>query len=158
MAMERDPAIFAMLKDPFLLGGAPVGGPRDEDADVRCAAPLLESAHLSPWTTVFMMAELNTRTVRRSNALTKEYGGNSYGTEFGYRERLLVGSAAEAEKMARPSPPVSKREEMRDAGRLPRQGEGPSVEQRAKSSFRFFFVGEAESSGRKLVTSIRCHY
>ena len=67
---------------------------------------------------------------------------------------MVLGDNEElARKLARGSPPAEKREEMREAGRLPKQGEGPSAEKRAKSFFKMMFLGESES-GKKLVTSI----
>lgn len=191
MEMERNPGVFAQLKDPFLLGGRPPHPPRKEDADITEAAPLASSLRHQgegaaaaaadsgaaatngsasggndgggAWTSVFMMAELNTRTVRRSHSLYQGlddsgactgHAGTGYGSEFGYSERVLCRSEDEARKMARPPPPISKREAMRSEGRLPKQGEGPSSEQRAKSKFKFFFVGEGEESGRRVVTTV----
>jgi short subunit dehydrogenase-like uncharacterized protein len=190
MEMERNLEVFAQLKDPFLLGGRPPHPPRQEDADITEAAPLASSLRhqregaaaaavseaaaartvgsaiggdddgSGAWTSVFMMAELNTRTVRRSHSLYQGLDdggagtGHGYGSEFGYNERVLCRSEEEARKMARPPPPISKREAMRSEGRLPKQGEGPSPEQRAKSKFKFFFVGEGEESGRRVVTTV----
>ena len=154
MAMERDPELLAQMQDPFLLGGGRKPGlPRSEDRDVARAEPFAAAAE-SPtaWTAPFMMAELNTRTVRRSNALFEEHGA-PYGDDFGYSERMLVWDESTAAKLARPSPPVAKREEMVRAGRLPKQGEGPSEAERAKSWFKFVFEGTAED-GRILVSSV----
>ena len=151
MVMERNPHFRAQMNDPFLLGGIIHGGVRPEDEDIGTVLPMkacpFESDGIVAWTAPFMMAKLNTRTVRRSNALI------GYGERFNYSEKMIVSDAADAAKLAKASPPVTKREAMRNEGRLPRQGEGPSAAQRAKGWFKFIFVGEAED-GRKLVTSV----
>jgi short subunit dehydrogenase-like uncharacterized protein len=149
MDMERNPELHAMLKNPFLLGGETAGGPRLEDEDVCTVASIGGGAFTAP----FMMAELNTRQVRRSSALF-EAAGAPYGAAFCYREQMLVGNEKVAAKLANPVPPVHKREAMREQGRLPKPGEGPSAEERAKSRFKFYFVGQAATSGRRLVTSV----
>jgi len=145
--MEKQPDVFARMLDPFLLGGRPEGGARPEDADATDAAAVAEGA----WAAPFMMASLNTRVVRRTSGLLGPSHG--YAPAFGYSERMLVGDRETAERLAKPKPPVSKREAMRDAGRLPKPGEGPSREERAKSWFRFLLVAEA-ASGKRFVTSV----
>ena len=175
LGMERDPTLFAQMQDPFLLGGRVGAPPREEDLDVKAAAPFdvggdADDTAPSAWTAPFMMAELNTRVVRRSSALFREFApppsssssssaaaaaaaSSSYGDAFGYSERMLVADEAAAMKLARPSPPVEKREEMVKQGRLPKQGEGPSEAERAKGWFKFVFKGTAED-GRSVVTSV----
>ena len=165
MEMERRPELKAMLRNPFLLGGEPPTGTRDCDADVTAAEPLGARFGTVPdaWTAPFMMASLNTRVVRRSNCLFSAVPpgvsapgtpGEGYGAGFRYRERFLVSNEGEAQKLAKPIPPVAKREEMRAAGRLPKPGEGPSAKERAKSAFHFVFVGTAAESGKMLATSV----
>jgi short subunit dehydrogenase-like uncharacterized protein len=146
--MEKQPEVFAQMNDPFLLGGRPAGGARPEDADATEASPV---AGGQAWAAPFMMASLNTRVVRRTASLLGPAQG--YAPCFAYSERHLVGDQATAERLAKPLPPVSKRESLRDAGRLPKPGEGPSREERSKSWFRFLLVAES-TSGKRFVTSV----
>lgn len=61
-----------------------------------------------------------------------------------------------AMKMARAADaPADKRRLLVDKGRLPKPGEGPSAEQRAKSWFKFIFVAEPEGlPAKRLVGSV----
>jgi short subunit dehydrogenase-like uncharacterized protein len=161
MNMEKDPEIFAQLRNPFLLGSTRANI-REEDKDVREALNMSsidlpwidKKANNTPnaWTGPFMMAEINTRVVRRSHLLFSEHG-EGYGPEFGYSERMLVPKESLAIKLAAPMPPIEKRDEMRKQGRLPKPGEGPSKEERDKSSFKFYLVGES-SSGKILMNTV----
>lgn len=141
--------VLAQLQDPFLLGGAPPGGPRPEDMDQREAVFVPE---LDSWTAPFMMASINTRIVRRSHQLYSE-AGQAYSADFSYNECALAASEKKAQSMARPMPPAAKRLEMVEKGVLPKPGEGPSEELRAKSWFKMTLVGEAED-GQQLVTTV----
>ena len=127
------------LGDPFLLGGEEQrladGRARPEDADV---SDIAWSGDAQSWTAPFMMAGINTRVVRRSASLL------NYGPEFSYNEAALAPSERFAKKLKRQSmTSVEKRKEMREAGFLPKPGEGPDEATRAKSMFKLDFYGEA---------------
>ena len=147
--MGRDfPEAAALAKEPFAMGGGTV--PRAEDMDLQ-AAVFDETAQC--WTMPFMMATINTRVVRRSNAWLH------YGLAFGYQEVAKAPSQEVAEKVAAAEKRSASKEswkmaaKMRDAGKLPKQGEGPSEEVRAKSWFSHDIYAEA-ADGRKLVCRV----
>lgn len=106
------------------------------DADARC------------WTGPFLMAPINTRVVRRSNALR----GFAYGRDFRYSEvmafragvagllRATGFTAAMATAMTACSIPALRRLLQR---RLLAKGEGPSREQRERGSFRIRIRGKS---------------
>lgn len=152
---EATEAVQAERRDPFLLGGAPPGGARPEDAD-PCGASY--EATLDAWCAPFWMSAIDSRVVRRSHQLfrearltaaggaaTGEAGGRGYGRGFGFRERALARDEAVARGLAAPMAEVERRKRLIARGKLPAPGQGPSAEVRARSWFRLFLLGEAES-------------
>jgi short subunit dehydrogenase-like uncharacterized protein len=152
IALDRLPAsVQVERRDPFLLGGAPSGGPRPEDADP--AAARYEAA-LGAWSAPFWMASISTRVVRRSFGLLRETAlDEPYAVDFAYREAALARDEGVARNLATPMAPPEQRQRLIDRGRLPGPGEGPSAEARASSWFRSYFLGES-TDGRRLLTSI----
>ncbi|HSJ99082.1 MAG TPA: saccharopine dehydrogenase, partial [Myxococcota bacterium] len=133
---QRDPSVERLLEDPYALDPAPrVGGPDRPDARGVAWEP-----RLGRWTAPFVMAAINTRVVRRSNAVA----GHPYGRDFRYTERMtlpagpagLPAALAVAGGMALTD--VARRWPLlRRAGArwAPRPGEGPTPEQRARGYF-----------------------
>lgn len=81
---EKDPSIFEILGDPYALNPAEQRqGPDSPDIDHAAFDPI-SGAHIAP----FVMASINTRVVRRSQALR----GRSYGADFQYDEATLTGT------------------------------------------------------------------
>ncbi|MCU0657344.1 MAG: saccharopine dehydrogenase NADP-binding domain-containing protein [Polyangiaceae bacterium] len=134
----RDPSLRRLLADPYSLD--PLGSPKSPPSpDQR--GPVLDP-DLRCWTAPFLMAPVNTRIVRRSNALL----GRAYGPSFVYGESMLTGegtpgrlaaaalsAALVASFGAFAVPPV------RAALRrfvLPAQGDGPSEATREQGFFR----------------------
>ncbi|MEO1450382.1 MAG: saccharopine dehydrogenase NADP-binding domain-containing protein [Bacteroidota bacterium] len=79
----KDPSIFEILGDPYGLN--PEGerhGPDGPDLDHATFDPI-SRAYMAP----FVMASINTRVVRRSQALQ----GRTYGADFRYNEATLTG-------------------------------------------------------------------
>jgi len=137
--IKSDSTKRKLLLDPYSLspdrdaepdfGRQPDMGPPSHDDDI------------GEWLGPFVMAAINTRTVRRSNALQ----GWAYGRGFKYRETMAMGSGpvglAKATALAGglgaltgalAVPPVRKA-----LGRfIPSAGEGPSEEVRAKGFFK----------------------
>lgn len=121
MELARDPAVRALLLDPFALtpGFAgprqpPIHGVRHDDA-------------LGVWLTPFVMASVNTKNVHRSHLLM----GQPYGADFCYDEMLVAGAGdagrAVAEKLATI--------DMVADPNAPKPGEGPSIEEREKGFY-----------------------
>jgi short subunit dehydrogenase-like uncharacterized protein len=79
---ERDPSIRPILDDPYGLN--PAEERRGLDAPERSLPEY--DPDFAGWVTPFLMAAINTKVVRRSNALM----GYPYGREFRYEEGMLV--------------------------------------------------------------------
>jgi short subunit dehydrogenase-like uncharacterized protein len=79
---ERDPTIQSILEDPYALN--PEGERHGPDGPDR-AVPVYDS-DFEAWMAPFVMALINTRVVRRSNALLDF----AYGRDFRYEEGMLM--------------------------------------------------------------------
>ena len=79
---ETDPSIHTILRDPYSLN--PAGAPRGLDGPEKTFPEYDPDFH--GWVAPFVMAEINTKVVRRSNALL----GMRYGTDFRYSEGTLM--------------------------------------------------------------------
>ncbi len=152
----RDRGVRRLLADPFALD--PGGEAHDPDGgDPRSIA---WDPDLRRWTAPFVMAAINTRVVRRTNALL----GYAWGRDFRYREAMsfaagtrgwmraasVTGGVAAAMGVMAVSP-------LRHlaARVLPASGEGPSKERREKSSFTSRFVGVVRGSSERLHATVR---
>jgi len=142
---RRDPATRRLLGDPYALGGS--GPDRGDQRGVRW------EPRLGRWTAPFLMAAINSRIVRRSNAVL----GAPYGREFRYTESMsmpggvkgLVAATGMTAALggfvaATQVPPLRKVLERR----LPAPGEGPSPEQRAAGHFVVRLIAEATDGTR----------
>jgi short subunit dehydrogenase-like uncharacterized protein len=81
-AREQDSSIETIFSDPYALN--PAGAPRGLDGPERLLPEY--DPDFKAWVAPFVMAELNTKVVRRSNALL----GHPYGVEFRYDEGFLM--------------------------------------------------------------------
>ncbi len=153
---RTDPAIRALLADPYALSpdraGEPDLGPEADGGGAR------NEPDLGGWVAPFVMAGFNTRVVRRSNALL----GWAYGRGFRYRELIRFGSGplapAGAWAMAGgiraatgalgfgPTRAVVER-------LLPKAGSGPSERTRRAGSFRVE-VTTRTTTGRRYVATV----
>ena len=137
----RDRSLRKLLADPYALN--PKDAPRGDDVNDQTGA--IYDEDLERWTLPFVMAAINTRVVRRSNALMDQ----RYGEDFRYDEAMLApeGKGAIASKLAAAAmtagtaslaiPPfraLAKRF-------LPSPGEGPSKEVREKGFFDIRIYG-----------------
>lgn len=132
----RDPGVWRVLGDPYGLnpqverkgpdGGDQMGPVFDSDFD--------------QWTGPFVMAAVDTRVVRRTNALL----GYPYGRDFRYDEATLMGAGAAglAKAVGLTAAMGGAMAAMRlaplrrlAASRMPKPGEGPTREQREKGYF-----------------------
>ena len=133
-------------EDPFLVGGEPACGVRDEDGPMARA---YFDAALDTWIGPFGMASVNRRIVYRSNMLL------GYGPQFGYQEVEVCYSEEAARnlvhKASNPTPPEVFIDAI-DRGKLPRPGQGPPVEERARRRFLSTLIATNEAGDEIAVT------
>lgn len=137
-----DPAVRRMLRNPYGLNPEPDAKNPPVDTRVMGWEPLLKMFFVP-----FIMAETNTRVVRRGYALA----GKPWGEDFVYREVMTTpgnvrgaltavgitgGLGAMAAVMSRPS--------LRELAkkRVPQPGQGPSAEARARGHWKVRFLAE----------------
>lgn len=154
--MKSDPKLAELAADEFTLSPDRAREPkRDQASDTVSVA---YDGDLGGWIGPFVMAEHNTRVVRRSNALLDW----AYGPEFSYREVLLCGSGpsgpvkalgmAAGLQMAWVGMGIGPVRSVFDRV-LPEPGEGPSEEQRRAG--RFLVEIHADTvSGTKVIAKV----
>jgi short subunit dehydrogenase-like uncharacterized protein len=146
----RDPSVMTAMREPYSLN--PPGEQRGPDGPERLGPRW--DPDFRQWTAPFMMAGIDTKIVRRSNALL----GWAYGREFRYDEAMLMGagplgfakawstSAGSAAMMGALSAGPLRRA---IAPRLPQPGDGPSKEVRERGYFEILLRGEHPSDAAK---------
>lgn len=139
-AAMADPAVMALLRDPFSLtpgfqGPAQPPG-RKPQYDER----------LGSWLAPFIMADINTRNVHRSNLLL----GHAYGRDFEYDEMLLTGPGDAGQAAAQAV--AGDRSMASDDG--PKPGEGPSRAEREAGFYDLLFIG-LDDEGHDVRVSVR---
>ncbi|MFP3942113.1 MAG: saccharopine dehydrogenase family protein [Thermoanaerobaculia bacterium] len=147
---RRDPGTRRILLDPYAL--SPPGereGP-DRNSGRR---PALDPDR-AMWTAPFLMAMINTRVVRRTNALL----GYPYGRDFRYDERVDAGPGfrgrLRAQRLAWTAGGLTTAAALPPTAWLlrrfvlPEPGEGPSEEQRERGAFRIDLFGEGRPVDR----------
>jgi short subunit dehydrogenase-like uncharacterized protein len=152
---EKDPSVSRAMNEPYSLN------PKDQQIGPDAAegtAPHYDK-DFEQWTAPFVMAGINTKVVRRSNALL-DY---AYGRDFRYDEAVLTGSgpagfakaattsAGSAVMMGAMSIGPLRRAV---SGRLPQPGDGPSKEQREAGYFDLLLRGTT-SDGREIRGRVR---
>ena len=152
-AARSDRSLARLLGDPYAL--SPDRGAEPSLGDERDLRGVRNARELGTWVGPFVMSSINTRVVRRSNALQ----GWAYGPEFRYREVMGFGSgplaAAQAGAlaggvgalMACLSMPPTRAALDRV---LPAPGEGPSERQRERGFFRIEIHARTASGARYL--------
>ncbi len=147
---ERDPALWKLIADPYALD--PEGGHRGQDGPDHTTPEF--DPDFNAWVAPFVMAGINTRVVRRSNALM----GYPWGRNFRYDEATLmpsgpfgfVGAAAMAvgfgtmNAMTR-VPPL--RELLQRV--MPKPGEGPSESQIENGFFKIELLAKHPTDAAK---------
>lgn len=138
-ALSKDPSLFSVLADPFSLCEG-FKGPDQPDG----RKPYEDEA-IAQWVAPFIMADINTKNIHRSNALM----GHAYGQEFAYDEMMVTGAGEEGKAMA---------EFVATANPLggddaPKPGEGPSKEEREAGSYDVMFHGQM-ADGRVIKVSV----
>ena len=149
---------LAALNDPLLLNPAEQqsDAERDWNPDQRDA---VFDPDLKAWTAPFMMAPVNTRVVRRSAALCRDWG-QPYGSSFRYAEAMHLGASAGklSSSMVAGVLRTFERVGGTDRGRRflrrlgPKPGEGPSEKTLERGFFKTVLIGEAEDGRRARCT------
>ena len=156
-AVKKDPAGRRLLADPYALcphrAADPDGGSERDSLKPR------HDERLGGWLAPFVMGSVNTRVVRRSNALLD----HAYGPGFRYRELMLTGAGplglAKATGVAGgvgglfAGLAVPGARQLLDRV-LPDPGEGPSEEAREKGFFNID-IDTTTSGGERLRCEIR---
>jgi len=150
----KDRNVRRILSNPYSLNPDPTfRGP-----DVPDQTSVKFSKELDLWTAPFMMASINTRVVRRSNALM----GFEYGKDFRYSESMATSKGAVGYMAAKTISTGIKAiafTSITAAGRsvlgwlLPSQGEGPTVDPENPGFYIIQFRGETED-GRTFSTNL----
>jgi short subunit dehydrogenase-like uncharacterized protein len=153
-AVAADPAARALMSDPYSLSPDRAAEPDLGDE------PDLSSATHDPelgWLGPFVMANANSRVVRRSNALA----GYPYSREFRYREAMGFGEGPSARAKATGlgaglgalGAAMGFGPTRAGIGKvLPKPGEGPSREDRDAGHFRMEVHGHAADGARYVAT------
>jgi short subunit dehydrogenase-like uncharacterized protein len=153
----RDRSVRRLLADPYALD--PNRGERGPDGPDQRGVRW--DADLGMWTGPFLMAAINTRVVRRTNALL----GYAWGRDFRYREAMSFGRGPKGWLRAAgvaagttlgvaalSAAPVRRLVAERLA---PSPGEGPSKETRDSGFFVTRLVGTLDSHPKKLRGTVR---
>jgi short subunit dehydrogenase-like uncharacterized protein len=143
-AAAKDQSLVALLKDPFALTPG-FEGPKQP----RGNKPLFEE-DLQTWTAPFVMANINTRNVHRSNMLL----GFPYGKDFVYDEMVITGPGERGEAVAKK---IMAENNKLSGNDVPKPGEGPSKEEREAGHYDLVFIAIAPDGrqARAVVTGDR---
>ena len=153
-AARRDPAVARVMDDPFALTPG-FRGPPQPDGD----AAIYDDAAQS-WTGPFVMAQINTKNVHRTNALL----GHPWGREFVYDERSLAGDGTRGERRAKGMASSARlqttllrwgltRELLRRFA-LPKPGQGPTADERERGRYELLFIGDT-AQGQRLRATVK---
>lgn len=148
--MRKDKSIRRLLGDPYAL--EPEGGPRGPDGSDYMGVRFDDD--INGWTAPFVMAAVNTRVVRRSNALMN----HAYGTDFSYDEFMsfrpgprgfakacaIVGGLGGFFAAVGFDPTRA----LLQRFVLPAPGEGPDEEQRENGFFKMRLHARSEVDGK----------
>ena len=129
-AAAKDLSLVALLKNPFSLTPG-FEGPKQPPGN----RPVYDE-ELKTWTAPFVMANINTRNVHRSNMLL----GFPYGRDFVYDEMVITGPGEQGEAAARKVMAANNKLSGTD---VPKPGEGPSKEERESGYYDLLFVAIA---------------
>jgi short subunit dehydrogenase-like uncharacterized protein len=129
-AAARDLSLVALMKNPFSLTPG-FEGPKQPPGN----RPAYDE-ELKTWTAPFVMANINTRNVHRSNMLL----GFPYGKDFVYDEMVITGPGEQGEAMAKKVMAANNKLSGTD---VPKPGEGPSKEERESGYYDLLFVAIA---------------
>jgi short subunit dehydrogenase-like uncharacterized protein len=134
-ALAKDPALAALLRDPFALTPG-FAGPKQPSG----AKPEFDD-ELGVWAAPFIMAAINTRNIHRSNHLL----GAAYGADFVYDEMILTGPGERGEATAKA---IAAGLADMAGEKAPKPGEGPSRAERDAGFYDLLFVGHGPDGAR----------
>ncbi len=145
-SLRADPKLEKVLADPYSLD--PEDGPRGLDGKDPTGVTFIDE--LGAWSAPFFMGAINTRIVRRSNALL----GHRYGRSFRYEERMALGPgpagaiAASGVAAFLALSQASLKAGLTPYARrwMPAPGEGPSPESRARGFFDIRIYAKTETA------------
>jgi short subunit dehydrogenase-like uncharacterized protein len=140
-ATMRDLSLVTMLRDPFVLTPG-FDGPKQPLGN----RPVFDE-DLKSWTAPFVMANINTRNVHRSNMLL----GFPYGKDFVYDEMVMTGPGEQGEAIAKK---VMAANNKFSGAEVPKPGEGPSKEERENGMYDLLFVAIAPD-GRQVRAAVK---
>ena len=145
----RDPALRKLVANPYALYPAGIQ-PGEDGADQ--SGPRFDR-DFGRWTSPFIMAVVNTRVVRRSNALL----GFPWGEDFRYEEAMLNHSRVQAVAASVATGAgmlaLGLGTSRKLAGRfLPKPGEGPTRKQREAGYYEIFIYGSHPRDASKNLT------
>ena len=153
----RDPSVRRLLNDPYALD--PDRGEHGPDGHDQRGVRW--DADLAQWTGPFLMAAINTRVVRRTNALL----GYAWGRDFRYREAMSFGKGAKGwvraagvsagTTLGTAVVAVGPVRRLLAARVLPAPGEGPSKAVRDSGFFVSRLVGTLPGEKGKLRGTVR---
>ena len=129
-AAAKDLSLVALLKNPFSLTPG-FEGPKQPPGN----RPAYDE-ELKTWTAPFVMANINTRNVHRSNMLL----GFPYGRDFVYDEMVITGPGEQGEAVAKK---VMASNNKLSGNDVPKPGDGPSKEERESGYYDLLFVAIA---------------
>jgi len=136
-AVQKDPAIGALLANPFAMTPGFTGPPQPNGDKPY------EDKVTGSWVTSFMMAGINTKAVHRTNFLL----GHPWGRDFQYDEMLMI-----------PGPPKDGAPPAVgfDFGGAnpPKPGEGPSKAERDAGFYDLLYIAEA-ADGRTVRAAVK---
>jgi len=131
-AAQKDPALGALLANPFALTPGFSGPAQPDDSKPY------EDKVAGSWVAPFMMAAINTKAVHRTNFLL----GRPWGDDFQYDEMMMVASPD-----AGPGAGFSMNPNVKP-------GEGPTREERENGWYDLLFIGET-ADGKTIRTSVK---
>ncbi|MEH6950269.1 saccharopine dehydrogenase NADP-binding domain-containing protein [Nitrobacter sp. NHB1] len=127
-AAANDPTLLPKLRDPFVLTPG-FEGPKQPPGN----KPLFDE-DIGMWLAPFVMANINTRNVHRSNFLLEF----PYSRDFVYDEMMVAGPKETGEATAKAI--IAANNKLGAQGG-PKPGEGPSKEERESGHYDLLFVG-----------------
>lgn len=128
-AAMKDPATLQLLMTPWALT------PGFEGPEQPAGTTVEEDEAVGGWVAPFVMAQINTRNIHRSNFLL----GHPWGTDFRYDEMMMAGPGEDGHALAKA---LAATDMMATDENAPRPGEGPTREERENGNYDLLFIGE----------------